>query len=143
MMNKAISRYHDLIREEERLKGLLKDREAYLREHQYLLEEELEPYFKGMARIRKLFSLSNDNPTFQFGLKKLSVFLLRNLFRSGTRGWGKLAAPFVVRYLSDRLIKKFSSPLLDTLKSWLGISKKNHGTAQEQHPAGDEKRGTP
>lgn len=142
-MNKAIKRYRDLVLEEERLTLALKERESFLREHQFLLEEELEPYFKGLARIRKFFLLSNDNPAFQFGLKKLSVFLLRNLFQSGTRGWGKLAAPFVVRYLSDRLIKKFSSPLLDTLKSWLGISPKNHGTAQEQHPAGEERRSTP
>lgn len=142
MMNKAISRYHDLIREEERLKGLLKDREAYLREHQYLLEEELEPYFKGMARIRKLFSMSNDNPAFQFGLKKLSVFLLRNLFHSGTRGWGKLAAPFLVRYLSGRLVKKISSPLLNTLANWLGIYGNNKDPDKEHHPASEEMRST-
>lgn len=105
-MKRTTGLYHDLVLKEKELKLLLAKKEAYLREHRFLLEEELEPYWIGLSRVRNFFSFRTSNPALQFGIRKVTDFIFRHFFRSATRDWAPLIAPMLSRFFTSIFSQK-------------------------------------
>lgn len=99
-----IKTYNDLLQEEYRLQGILKDREILIRQDLMSFKENLEPVKKVYDQVHKVFTRDNRVPVFNIGLE-MSIDLLLKRFILARAGWfAKTFIPYLVKNYSSHII---------------------------------------
>jgi hypothetical protein len=99
-----IRTYNDLLQEEYRLQGLLKDREILIRQDLMSLKENLEPVKKVYDQMHKIFTRDNRVPLFNVGLEMSIDILLRRLLLKKAGWFVKTFVPYIVKNYTSHII---------------------------------------
>jgi hypothetical protein len=103
-MNSTIRTYEDLLKEQQRLLGIIKTQEELIRKDFAGVKEGLKPFNKVAQQINKMATRDNSAPLMNFGLE-FGVDLLLRKFILARAGWfTKIMIPFLVKNYSSHII---------------------------------------
>lgn len=103
-MNSTIQTYEDLLKEQQRLLGIIRTQEELIRKDIAGVREGLKPFEKVAAQINRLATRNNTAPLMNFGLE-FGVDLLLRKFILAKAGWfSKIVIPFLVKNYSSHII---------------------------------------
>lgn len=110
-----IKNYEDLLSEEHRLQGILRDREILIRQDLMSFKENLEPVKKVYDQVHKVFTRDNRVPVFNIGLE-MGIDLLLKRFLLARANW-------LIKTFVPYLVKNYSSHIIGEEKRKLIINK--------------------
>lgn len=103
-MNSTIRTYEDLLKEQQRLLGVIKTQEDLIRKDIAGVKEGLKPFNKVAQQLNKMATRDNSAPLMNFGLE-FGVDLLLRKFVLAKAGWfTKIVIPFLVKNYSSHII---------------------------------------
>ncbi|MCU7549532.1 hypothetical protein OCK74_10425 [Chitinophagaceae bacterium LB-8] len=103
-MNSTIRTYEDLLKEQQRLIGIIKTQEELIRKDIAGVKEGLKPFNKVARQINNIATRDNTAPLMNFGLE-FGVDLLLRKFILARSGWfTKIIIPFLVKNYSSHII---------------------------------------
>lgn len=103
-MNSTIRTYEDLLKEQQRLLGVIKTQEDLIRKDIAGVKEGLKPFNKVAQQLNKMATRDNSAPLMNFGLE-FGVDLLLRKFILAKAGWfTKIVIPFLVKNYSSHII---------------------------------------
>jgi hypothetical protein len=103
-MNKPIKTYDDLVREEQRLKGQVESYKLLIKDDISGLKEGLNPFKRGVAVAKRLFTRDSNGPIVNFGLNFGIDVLLKKILLARA-GW-------IVKFLIPYIVKNYASHII-------------------------------
>jgi hypothetical protein len=103
-MNSTIRSYEDLLKEQQRLLGVIKTQEELIRKDIAGVKEGLKPFNKVAQQINKMATRDNTAPLMNLGLEFGVDLLLRKLILSKAGWFTKIVIPFLVKNYSSHII---------------------------------------
>lgn len=110
-----IKNHQDLLNEEHRLQGILRDREILIRQDLMSFQENLEPIKKVYDQVHKIFTRDNRVPIFNIGLE-MGIDLVLKRFLLARASW-------LIKTFVPYLVKNYSSHIIGEEKRKLIIKK--------------------
>jgi hypothetical protein len=143
-MSNTIRTYEDLLKEQQRLLGVIKTQEEIIRKDIAGVKEGLRPFGKVASQIKKMGTRDNSVPLMNFGLEFGADLFFRK-FLLAKSGWlTKIIVPFLVKNYSSHIFSEEKRlVIMQKIRSFLQkirphASPQSYEFAQESPQTGEQ-----